>query len=229
MGSCARMEKVSSAEGGAGADGVMSSAEMVALMNNSALLMKSSTGGSLSVTGAGRDADGTIDRSPPPTPPVQAILKELKRSIDKYGIDMTSEFRTQGATQYGTITKSRFNSIITITFGNEKGFLWTWIDADGKIHDDKIRMLADHYGTGATDLHLGGKKQVAWMDVCEDLGETDGGYMPAEMAPALKLSKVPLSAQALQLDASDGVIDGVVGEFTDGASRGAFQGDHDGW
>lgn len=212
-----------------GADGCMSSEEMVALMNNSKLLMQSSTGGSLMKTGSGRDADGTIDRSPPPTPPVVKILKELKRAIDRYGIDMTSEFRTQGATQYGTITKSRFNSIVTTTFGNEKGFLWTWIDADGKIHDDKIRMLADHYGTGATDLHLGGKKQVAWMDVCEDLGETDGSYMPAEQAPPLKLSKVPLSAIAMQLDAADGQIDGSVGEFKDGMSGGAFLGDHDGW
>ena len=81
----------------------MSSADMVALMNNSALLMSSSTGGSLQQTGANRDADGTIDRSPPPTPEVVVILKRLKRSIDRYGIDMTSEFRNQGATQYGTV------------------------------------------------------------------------------------------------------------------------------
>jgi hypothetical protein len=85
-------------------------------------------------------------------------------AIDQYGIDMTSEFRTQGATQYGTITKSRFNSIVTTTFGLEKGFLWD---------DATLDMLNGHYGTGADDLNLGGKKQVAWMDVCEDLGETD--------------------------------------------------------
>merc|ERR1719198_1272355 len=132
----------------------MSAAEMVALMNNSALLMKSSVNGSLMQTGANRDADGTIDRSPPPTPEVIVILKELKRAIDRYGIDMTSEFRTQGATQYGTITKSRFNSIITTTFGLEKGFLWTTIDQDGKIHDDKIKILCHHYGVGAVDIHL---------------------------------------------------------------------------
>ena len=132
---------VSSAEGGAGEDGVMSSAEMVALMNNSALLMKSSTGGTLSQTGAGRDADGTIDRSPPPTEEVKVLLKELKRAIDRYGIDMTLEFRTQGATQYGTITKSRFNSILTTTFGLEKNFFWD---------DAKLNILNVHYGTGAS-------------------------------------------------------------------------------
>merc|ERR1719198_728670 len=136
----------------------MSSAEMVALMNNSALLMQSSVNGSVMKTGANRDADGTIDRSPPPTPAVQKLLKELKRSIDKYGIDMTSEFRTQGGTQYGTITKSRFKSIITTTFGNEKNFLWTSVDEEGKIHDDKLKILSNHYGTGANDLPLGGKK-----------------------------------------------------------------------
>ena len=52
---------------------------MIALMNNPELLMKSSTGGTLSKTGMGRDADGTIDRSPPPTPEVQKVLKEIKR------------------------------------------------------------------------------------------------------------------------------------------------------
>ena len=148
-------------------DGMMDSSEMVAMMNDTKLLMQSSTGGTLSKTGSGRDADGTIDRSPPPTAEVKAILFELKKSIDQYGIDMTLEFRTQGASQYGTITKSRFNSIITSTFGVEKDFFWD---------DAKLNILNKHYGTGATDLHLKGKKQVAWMDVCEDLGETDASY-----------------------------------------------------
>lgn len=197
-------------------DGMMSAAEMVALMNNPALLMKSSTGGSLNQTGANRDADGTIDRSPPPTPQVIKVLKELKRAIDRYGIDMTSEFRTQGGTQYGTISKSRFNSIVTTTFGNEKGFLWD---------DAKLMILSTHYGTGATDLHLKGKKQVSWMDVCEDLGETDGSFLPPDLAPQLILSSVPMSAQEMMLDAADGVIDGSVGEFKDGMSKNAFMGD----
>ena len=83
--------------------GAMSAEDMIALMNNPTLLMQSSTGGAVMQTGANRDADGTIDRSPPPTPEVVVILKELKRCIDRYGIDMTSEFRTQGATQYGTV------------------------------------------------------------------------------------------------------------------------------
>lgn len=80
---------------------------------------------------------------------------------------MILEFRTQGATQYGTITKSRFQSIITTTFGNEKNFFWD---------DAKLKILSTHYGTGATDMKLGGQRQVAWMDFCEDLGETDGSY-----------------------------------------------------
>lgn len=91
-------------------------------------------------------------------------------AINRYGIDMTSEFRTQGATQFGTISKSRFNSIITITFGNEKDFKWD---------EDKIKTLNEHYGTGALDLALGGRKQVAWMDVCEDLGEVDARFCQA--------------------------------------------------
>ena len=80
---------------------------------------------------------------------------------------MILEFRTQGATQYGTITKSRFNSILTTTFGLEKDFFWD---------DAKLGILDTHYGTGAADVALGGKKQVAWMDFCEDLGETNGSY-----------------------------------------------------
>ena len=121
--------------GSAGDDGMMSAEEMVALMNNTQLLMSSSVNGTVSKTGANRDADGTIDRSPPPTEEVKVLLKELKRAIDRYGIDMTSEFRTQGATQYGTITKSRFNSILTTTFGNEKDFFWD---------DAKLAVLSHH-------------------------------------------------------------------------------------
>ena len=121
---------------------------------------------------------------------------------------MTSEFRTQGATQYGTITKSRFNSIITTLFGNEKGFLWTWIDDEGQVHDDKLKILSNHYGIGAVDLNLGGKKQVAWMDVCEDLGEIDASWeYKTYVAP-----KVGVSAIEMMLDAADGVIDGKVSD-----------------
>ena len=148
-----------------GADGVMSSDEMVAMMNDGALLMSSSVNGTVMKTGANRDADGTIDRSPPPTEAVKVLLKELKRTTDRYGIDMVSEFRTQGASQYGTISKSRFNSIITTTFGVEKDHLWD---------DAKLNVLAHHYGTGADDLHLGGKMQVAWMDFCEDVHRSVG-------------------------------------------------------
>lgn len=148
-------------------DGVASSQEMLDLMNNHELLKKSSTGGMSLMQGNNRDADGTIDRSPPPTPQVKVLLKEIKRGIDRYGIDMTLEFRSQGASQYGTITKSRFNSILTTTFGLEKNFFWD---------DKKLNILNVHYGTGSTDIALGGKKQVAWMDLCEDLGEVDASY-----------------------------------------------------
>jgi len=150
-----------------GDDGVMGADEMVALMNNPDLLMQTKGDRTVMATGANRDADGTVDRSPPPTPEVQALLFELKVVIDEYGLDMTSEFRSQGATQYGTITKSRFNSILTTTFGIEKGFFWD---------DKKLNILCIHYGTGSEDLHLKGKMQVAWMDLCEDLGETDASF-----------------------------------------------------
>ena len=89
--------------------------------------------------------DGTIDRLPLLIEEVKVVLKELKRAIDRYGIDMALEFRTQGATQYGTIIKSRLNSIITVTFGVEKGFLWQ--DENGKTA--KLSLLNTHYGTGA--------------------------------------------------------------------------------
>jgi len=153
--------------GNPGDDGCMSAEEMVALANNTALLMQSSVNGNVMKTGANRDTDGTVDRSPPPTQEVKTILWEIKRIIDEYGMDMTSEFRLQGATQYGTITKSRFNSVLTVTFGVEKGFFWD---------DPKLSVLSTHYGTGANDLHLKGKMQVAWMDFCEDLGETDATF-----------------------------------------------------
>ena len=50
-----------------GDDGCMSAEEMVALMNNGALLMQTKGDRTVMQTGANRDADGTIDRSPPPT------------------------------------------------------------------------------------------------------------------------------------------------------------------
>ena len=108
-------------------DGVagMSAAEIVAMMNDTETLMSSSVNGNLMQTGAGRDADGTIDRSPPPTAEVSKMLFDLKRIVDAYGLDMTSEFRNQGASQYGTFTKSRFNSVMTTTFGVEKDFYCT--------------------------------------------------------------------------------------------------------
>jgi hypothetical protein len=160
-------ERLGKAKNFSGADGVMSAEEMVAMMNDTETLMSSSVNGSVMKTGANRDADGTIDRSPPPTVEVSKILFDMKRICDEYGIDMVLEFRTQGASQYGTITKSRFNSIITTTFGIEKGFFWD---------DAKLQILSTHYGTGADDLHLKGKMQVAWMDLCEDLGEVDASF-----------------------------------------------------
>jgi hypothetical protein len=57
----------------------VSAEEMVALMNNTGLLMQSSVNGTVMQTGLNRDADGTIDRSPPPTAEVIVILKKLKR------------------------------------------------------------------------------------------------------------------------------------------------------
>ena len=48
---------------------------------------------------------------------------------------MTLEFRSQGATQFGTIMKARFNSIMTTTFGNEKGFLWS---------EEKLKIVKRH-------------------------------------------------------------------------------------
>jgi len=188
-----------------GEDGCVSAEEMVALMNNPELLMQVKGDRTVMMTGANRDADGTIDRSPPPTAEVKVILKEIKRSVDRYGIDMTSEFRTQGATQYGTVTKSRFNSIITTTFGIEKDHFWD---------DAKLNIICIHYGTGSADLHLKGKMQVAWMDLCEDLAEIDASYVQ-DFSYKAKGTDGP-DAVLMLLDAADGVIDGNIGINTGG-------------
>ena len=55
----------------------------------------------------------------------------------------------------------------TSGFGIEKDFFWD---------DAKLNVICHHYGTGSDDVNLKGKKQVAWMDVCEDLGETDASF-----------------------------------------------------
>ena len=48
------------------------------------------------------------------------------------------------------------------------------------LHAAGTRPAAMHnsslVASGATDIHLKGKKQVAWMDLCEDLGETDATF-----------------------------------------------------
>ena len=46
----------------------------------------------------------------------------------------------------------------------------------------KLNILAHHYGTGADDLHLGGKMKVAWMDFCEHLGEVDASFKDNKFA-----------------------------------------------
>ena len=70
--------------------------------------------------GNNRNADGTVDRSPPPPPTVKKLLKEIKRgiAIGRYGIDIHGP-GDPGAggiavnEPYGTITNSRFNSVMT--------------------------------------------------------------------------------------------------------------------
>ena len=59
-------------------------------------------------------------------------------AIDRYGIDMTSEFRTQGATQYGTISKSRFNWARVESRKKEvplKGIGWEMMGGGGQQWD----------------------------------------------------------------------------------------------
>ena len=59
--------------------------------------------------------------------------------------------------------------------------------------------------------------QVAWMDLCEDLGEVDGSYITDLSYKA----KAPKGADAvlMLLDASDGVLDGNIGINTGGGSN----------
>lgn len=79
------------ADGGL-ADGIASSDEMVALMNDYSLLKQSSTGGKSLMMGNNRDADGTIDRSPPPTEEVKVLLKEIQRGVERCVSCSTPEF-----------------------------------------------------------------------------------------------------------------------------------------
>jgi hypothetical protein len=177
-----------------------SSADMVALMNNPDLLMGGSVKGSL-LQGNNRDADGTIDRVAGPPPEMLPMLKKIKRLCDMEYIDLYSIFENMGGTKYGTMNKTRF-------FGTMK-------DVMAKIHvfeDKEFHDIAVAYGTGADDIHHKGEKEmIAWMDFCEDIGEIDASYTPADKAPPLTGSPgkpKQMSAQAMMEDAMDGKMDG---------------------
>lgn len=196
-----------------------SSADMLALMNNHELLKGGSVKGSL-LAGNTRDADGSIDRVRDPPKSLLPMLKKIKRHMDIENIDMEGILYNQGGTKYGTMNKTRFNSVLR--------------DVMLHVHvfsDKELFEIDAAYGTGAEDLIFPGTyEQIAWMDFCEDLGYMDASYMPESAAPPLGFKPKPMSAIAIMLDAMDGVMDGVVDDtkLVDGMSKGRFLGDHDG-
>ena len=145
-----------------------------------------------------------VDRVAGPPPELLPLLKKIKRMMDTENLDIFGVFENQGGSKYGTMIKTRFISVLR--------------DLLLKIHvftEYEIHMVCKAYGTGADDTHCPGEKEsMAWMDFCEDLVGTDGSFMPAEMAPSLgfEKKKKPMSAQAMLIDASDGVMDGAISD-----------------
>jgi len=180
----------------------MSADAMLALMNNRELLMGGTIKGS-TMSGNNRDADGSVDRVRDPPESLKPLLKKIKRVIDLELIDLHTLLKEQGATPYGTMIKSRFNSVLTVIFKSSIIF----------SHED-LFALDSAYGTGAIDLQdsdLGATYEyIAWMDFCEDIGLTDASFTPADKAPPLGFKPKAMSQQAMMLDAMDGVIDGKV-------------------
>jgi len=179
----------------------MSAEDMLKLMNDRNLLMGGAVKGSV-MQGNNRDADGTIDRVRDPPESLKPLLKLIKRFIEESNLDIHNVLKDQGGTQYGTMSTNRFNSTITIVFEKNKIF-----------SEEELVALNNAYGTGAPDNHRKGCfEYIAWMDFCEDLGNTDASFMPESMAPPLKLTKQPMSQIAQMLDAMDGTVDGAVDE-----------------
>ena len=170
---------------------------MLALMNNYDLLKK---GPKNMMQGNNRDSDGTIDRVRDPPESLKPLLKKIRRQVDLRNLDLTSVMTQQGGTRYGTMNTQRWNSTIVILF--EKDLIFSEAD---------LLALDNAYGTGAEDRHRPGAfESIAWMDFVEDIGKTDGSFMPESEAPPLMLTKMPLSNIAMMLDMMDGSADGKV-------------------
>jgi hypothetical protein len=175
----------------------MSAQEMLALMNNYDLLK---TGPKNMMQGNNRDSDGTIDRVRDPPESLKPLLKKIRRQVDLRNLDLTSVMTQQGGTRYGTMNTQRWNSTIVILF--EKDLIFS---------EEDLLALDNAYGTGAEDRHRPGAfESIAWMDFVEDIGKTDGSFMPESEAPPLMLTKMPLSNIAMMLDMMDGSADGKV-------------------
>ena len=177
----------------------MSSADLMAMMNDHSLLKGGSIKGSL-LQGNNRDADGTIDRVRDPPKELLPLLKKIKRLMDMENVDLHCVFENQGGTKYGTMVKTRFVSTLR--------------DLMLKVHfftEAEIHEVCKAYGTGGDDLHCPGEKEsMAWMDFVEDCVKMDASFMPAHLAPPLNSKPKPMSAFAMMMDASDGSMDGNV-------------------
>mmetsp|Transcript_9030 Transcript_9030/g.20195 ORF Transcript_9030/g.20195 Transcript_9030/m.20195 type:complete len:269 (-) Transcript_9030:589-1395(-) len=111
--------------------------------------------------GSFRDEDG-VDRVKDPPPEVKPILLALKEKAHAEGVNLVSEFQSNGGNPMGTITKGGFQGTLVRTFK--------------RLHfdDELLTLLSDAYGTGLPDTKFSGCVEVAWKDFCEDVSKAEG-------------------------------------------------------
>jgi len=118
--------------------------------------------------GKTRDEDGTVDRVPDPPEALKKWLLVLKLKNKAAMVDLPGTLREAGGTPMGTIPKGQFTQCLRNMY---REFRFT---------DQLLFSMAHAYGCGDPDPFEGGKKQVAWKDFCEDVGNADEGMATEE-------------------------------------------------
>ena len=127
-----------------------------------------------------RDDDGTVDRSPDPTPELRKWLLLLKVKNEVDGIDLHERLRGGGGTNTGLFQTVHFLIALRTVYRE-----WHWMP-------ELLDGISTHYGCGRTvEDALGeaealtgrnwGKEYVAYKDFCEDIDNADSGLMDAEI------------------------------------------------
>jgi hypothetical protein len=133
--------------------------------------------------GSFRDTDG-VDRVKEPPEDFKPVLLFFKDIIKGESMNIEDEFKSAGASPYGTMSKGQFQGVLVTRFQRHVYFT-----------EELLAQICDIYGTGLVDHKCapplasvgaragsqqsahrrhGGFREVAWKDFCEDIAKTVG-------------------------------------------------------